>query len=227
MPGLNFLFDKDAYAVPGPQAETGMSMTQKSSRLAVKLYGGFSRVAAGDVNAGSDGYFELLALYGGLGLGTAEGGYSPVHWGYNFGADVIYQITPRFGVGVGAGYMRNSEGSLMTLVTETSTITLSGTPTLSAVPIRLGVFLTIPVAGKIDLTADAGATYYAGLKFDATQRLEFAADNWEVMSARASRSSVSDNLGFQGSLGFEYKISPRMGFFVEAVDATPVSRTST
>jgi len=211
---IDFIFDKDAYGVPSAQAEAMTSETQKFSRLSVRLYGGFSRVAAGDVNEGADGYFELFETYAALGYGTTTGGYKPVHAGYNFGADFIYQLSPAIGVGLGVGYLRSSSDSLMTFAGEGLAFTLSGTPTLSAVPIRLGVFLTFPIAGKISLTADAGAAYYAGLKLDATQRLEMDADNWQAMSVSGSRNG---NLGFQGSLGFEYRLSRGMGFFVEAL----------
>jgi hypothetical protein len=189
----------------------------KFSSLSFKLYGGLSRIAAGDLNDGSDGFFELLQIYGDMGIGTAEGGYSPVHGGYNFGGDIIFQLSPAIGVGLGIGYMRNSDDSEMTLTTTTETLTLTGRPVISAMPIRLGVFLTFPVSGKISLTADAGATYYHRLKFDATQRVEFTPTDWGEMSVSASRSSLSANLGFQGSLGFEYKLSEDLGFFVEAV----------
>jgi hypothetical protein len=211
--GLEFRFDKDAFAVPAAQTE--IVETRRLSRFAIRLYGGLSRVAAGDVNDGSDGFFELLEVYDALGLGTAEGGYSPVHWGANFGADLIFQLSRNVGIGLGVGYMRNSEDSEMIITNETESIALTATPTLSAVPIRLGVFFTIPVAGKIDLTADLGAAVYAGLKLDATQRIEFAADDWMEMTASGSRSSF-DNLGFHGSLGFEYEVSPTLGLFVEA-----------
>ncbi|NTV80872.1 MAG: hypothetical protein HGA24_05550, partial [Candidatus Aminicenantes bacterium] len=55
-----------------------------------------------------------------------------------------------------------------------------------------------------------------GLKLDGTQGLEFAADDWMRMTLEASERSGAD-IGFHGSLGFEYKLSPKLGFFVEAV----------
>lgn len=216
-PALNLSYNGDVFGTLEAPAGAVTSGPQRFSRLAVRLYGGYNYIAAGDVNDGTDGYFELMEAYAASGYGTTTGGYNPVHAGYNFGADFVYQITPVFGVGIGAGYMRSSKDSLMTLTSEMSTITLTATPTLSAVPIRLGVFLNFPVAGKIDLTANAGATYYAGLTLNATQRLEFTADDWTNMAMAAKRSSLSANLGFQGSLGVEYKLSPRMGFFIEAV----------
>jgi hypothetical protein len=221
-PGFDRLYDKIYYDAKGTMSTSaqGTATTgepNKFSRLSLRLYGGFSRLAAGDLNEGFDGYFELFELYDALGIGTASGGYNPVHAGYNFGADLVFQLTPNIGVGIGAGYLRSSKSSLMTLAVEGEEITLTGTPMLSAMPIRLAVFLTLPLGGKFNLTADAGGAYYAGLKLEAEQRLELTADYWEEMSLSASRSSLSDNLGFQGSLGFEYKISPKMGLFIEAV----------
>jgi hypothetical protein len=83
-------------------------------------------------------------------------------------------------------------------------------------PIRLGVFFGVPIDDKIDLTANIGVAYYAGLKFDFTQLIEQASGNWQDASISASRSDLS-NLGFQGSLGAEYRLSPTAGIFVEAV----------
>jgi hypothetical protein len=40
---------------------------------------------------------------------------------------------------------------------------------------------------------------------------------WLETSLSASRNSPFDNLGFQGSLGFEYMVSRKVGFFVEAL----------
>lgn len=223
-PGFDRLFDKVYYDAKGAASRSLQAAaaplageTKKPSSLSLRLYGGFSRLAAGDVNEGCDGYFELLELYAPLVDGTTSGGYSPIHAGYNFGADFIFQLSPNIGVGIGAGYLQSSKSSLMTLSATEGEITLTGTPKLSAMPIRLAVFLTVPLGGKLSLTADAGAAYYAGLKFEAEQRLEFTAVDWEEMSLSASRSSLSDNLGFQGSLGFEYKISSKMGLFFEAV----------
>jgi hypothetical protein len=224
-PGFDDLFDKIYYKIKGttskpPQATAApvAGEPKKPSALSLRLYGGFSRLAARDLNAGFDGFFELLELYEAMGAGSVTtGGYSPLHAGYNFGADLVFQLSPNIGVGIGAGYLQSSKSSLMTFSIDGGELTLTGTPKLSSMPIRLAVFFTLPLSGNLSVTADAGAAYYAALKLDATQRYEFDADNWQETSLSASRSSLSDNLGFQGSLGFEYKISQKMGFFIEAV----------
>jgi hypothetical protein len=213
-PGLSFLFDKDAFSVLGSQAEPAGA--KAFSRLSLKLYGGYNHMIAGDVNDGSDYFFELVEAYTAGGEGTYTGSYKPLHGGYDFGADLIFKITESFGIGVGAGYMRSSAASLATYTNEGLSVDITADTMLSAVPIRLGLFLDVPMGGKLNLTAGAGAAYYMGLKFDATQGLEFNDGSWETMNVAGTERSGID-VGFHGSLGFEYMFSPKLGFFVEAV----------
>lgn len=214
-PGFDGLIDKIFHANKAAELETGLAAGGTGfSRFSVRLYGGYSYLKAADINEGSDGYFELLELYNTwIPESTLTGAYEPVHGGMSFGGDFIYQITPNIGVGVGIGYLRSTETSDISLSDETGEITISGTPTISAMPVKLGLFFTLPVAGKINLTADVGAALYTGLKLDAAQRIT-QNDYWQEMSLSGSRSS---DIGFQGGLGVEYKFSPTMGFFVEAV----------
>jgi hypothetical protein len=194
----------------GGGAENGFS------KFSLKLYGGYSHIMATDINDGSAFYFDLIEAYAAEGFGTFTGGYKPVHGGYNFGADLIYQITPALGIGLGVGYMRNASDSLATWSEGEESVDILGDATITAMPIRLGLFLTVPLGDKFNLTADAGAAYYLGLKLNASQGLEWAADDWMRMTLEASERSGLD-IGFHGALGFEYRISPKLGFFVEAV----------
>lgn len=186
------------------------------SKLSLRLYGGYSHVLAGDINDGSAFYFDLIEAYAAEGFGEYTGSYKPVHGGYSFGADLIYQITPVVGIGLGFGYMRNAGDSLATWSGEGDTVDITAGATLTAMPIRLGLFLTVPMGPKLDLIANAGAAYYLGLKLDAYQGLEFAPDDWMRMTLEGSERSGLD-IGFHGSLGFEYKLTPKLGLFVEAV----------
>lgn len=185
------------------------------SKFSLKLYGGYSHVLAGDINDGSAFYFDLIEAYAAEGFGEYAGSYKPLHGGYNFGADLIYQISPSFGIGLGFGYMRSSSDSLATWSGEGETVDILAGGTLTAMPIRLGLFLTFPMGQKLNLTADAGAAYYLGLKLDAYQGLEFDADDWMRMTLEGREREGLD-IGFHGSLGFEYMLTPKLGLFVEA-----------
>ena len=189
----------------------------KSSLLALRLFGGFSQAEAGDINKGLDGYFEIFKLYSAIGYGTVTGGYNPLRNGYEAGADLVFQMNRHVGIGIGAGYMRFSKSSLMTFSHGSEDVKISSTPTLSAVPIRLGLFLTLPLGHKINLTVNGGVAAFAALKLDAPQRIDYPVSYRIETSLSASRNAPFDNLGFQGSLGFEFMVLPNTGFFVEAL----------
>ena len=210
---VSFRFDNEAYGAPALQAEP--AAPKDISKLSVRLYGAYSTIGAADMNKGARGLYDLFALYVSLGTGSAVGEYEPTHGGANYGADVIYQITPRIGVGLGAGYMKSSNEPLMAFAVGSAAGIITGGPTLSAVPVRLGVFASFPVSGKLDLTANAGGAWYAGLKLRVKERFDLSSSDWTEMNLTGSRSDLS-NLGFQGGLGLEYKLSRTMGFFVEA-----------
>jgi hypothetical protein len=212
---IDFIYPKTFEGVSLAVQDAPMSGA-RFSRLSVKLYGGYAYMLAGDVNDGTDYYFEILDLYSAEGLWTVTGSYKPVHGGYDFGADLIYQFSPRFGVGLGVGYMRSSRNSLGTWADEAESVLLTAGATLTAMPIRLGLFYDVPLSRTFNLTLNAGAAYYAGVKLEATERLEFSADDWENMSLVGTQRSGAD-IGFHGSLGLEYLFSPKVGFFVEAV----------
>lgn len=223
-PGFDTLYYETRGATPkSPQAKVADTASgtggakKKSSAFRVKLYGGYSLLSPKDVNDGSDGYFEILELYAASGGGSTSGGYRPLNSGINVGADIIFQLTPNIGVGIGAGYLQTSKTSQMTATLTDAELDVTGTPKLSAMPIRLALFLTFPLGEKLSLTADAGAAVYAGLKLDASQRIENITGQWESTSLKASRTSLSGNLGFQGSLGIDYAFAQNMGFFIEAV----------
>lgn len=185
-------------------------------KIDLRIHGGYSYLKAADVNTGSGG---LVGFYKTLAELVPEyafgGGYEPLHAGYDVGVDAVFLLSPRFGIGLGAGYLRSSGKIDGILTIDTSEMVFEGGPVLSAMPIRLGLFVTLPLAGRLSLTANAGAAYYAGLKFHDHYRYD-ASGNWGEQEINASRWSLAKNLGFQGGLGFDFRIGPKMGFFVEA-----------
>lgn len=194
-------------SAPAPASAGGV-------KIDLRLHGGLSYVSAADVNAGSAGFFDYVQYMADLNGASTQGGYGALHAGYDLGGDIVFMLSPRFGIGVGAGYLKNSKTSLLSETFEGQEGSLEGGPSLSAIPIRLGIFYTMPLGKKLSLTANAGAAYYASLKFNYHLRLSDPA-GWLDETIDGSRSSVSDNLGVQGGLGLEYAMSPKMGFFCE------------
>ncbi len=214
LPAIAGLLDVDWGAGAGrPSPATPGSSA--ISRLSLRLYGGFSYLAAGDVNSGASHYFDVMNIYSAMGNGTVSGRYHPLHAGFDFGGDLIYQITSKIGVGLGVGYLRSSNDSGIAIVGYYNYTVTAGTA-LSAVPIRLFASFGLPLLEKLDLIVDGGAAYYALLKFDHWDRVVWPMGGGTNESVSATRSNPSGNLGFQGSLGLEYRLSSRWGFFIKA-----------
>ena len=204
------LFLAAILSAPAPALAEGGGL-----KFDLRIHGGFSRLAAGDVNTGSGGmveFYKLFALYGDY---TYSGGYEPLHGGYDAGADVILLLSSRFGVGIGIGFLRSTGDADMTLTPpDSGDMIFEGGSTLSAFPIRAGLYYSLPIVGNLSLTANGGVAFYAGLRF----RDRFHVEQGPIFSTQvitATRTSLSKNLGYQGGLGLEYKITPRMGLIVE------------
>jgi hypothetical protein len=198
------------FAVPLPAAASGGGI-----RMDLRLHGGYGYLAAKDVNAGSGGvydFYKLLAEYGGYGL---AGDYQALHGGYDFGVDLVFPLSPRFGVGVGLGYLRSAGKADMTLTIEDQELAVSGGPSLSAVPFRLGLFATLPISGRLSLTANAGAAVYLALRFHDRYGYE-QGGLWGRQDIVGNRTSFTANIGAQGGLGFDYRMARAWGVFVEA-----------
>lgn len=197
-----------AFLDPAPAVGAGVKMD-------LRVHGGYSRLAAADVNAGSGGIFDFYKLFIEYGGYEGEGGYRALHGGYDFGADLVFLLGPRFGVGVGLGYLRSAGKGDLTLTIEDQALDVTGGPSLSAIPLRLGLYYTLPVAGRLSLTANAGAAVYLGLRFHD----RYAYDQggiWGRQDIIGNRTSLSANLGGQGGLGFDYRFGSKWSFFVEA-----------
>jgi hypothetical protein len=181
----------------------------------LRIHGGFSRLAAGDVNTGSGGMYAFYKLFADYGDYTSSGGYEPLHGGYDAGADVILLLSSRFGVGLGIGFLKSTGDADMTLTPpDSGDMIFEGGSTLSAFPIRAGLYYSLPIVGNLSLTANGGVAFYAGLRF----RDRFHVEQGPIFSTQvitATRTSLSKNLGYQGGLGLEYKITPKLGAIVE------------
>ena len=183
-------------------------------KIDLRVHGGYSRLAASDVNEGSGGileFYKLIAEYGGY---NYEGGYKPLHGGYEAGFDFVFLLGPRFGVGLGAGYLRSASEGRLSMTSDTGEMSFDSRLVLSGLPVRLGVYYALPLGRRLSLTANAGAALYVVRTFNDHYSFE-AGINWGSQDINADRFGFSD-LGFQGGLGLDFRISSTMGVFVEA-----------
>jgi hypothetical protein len=209
---------------------TTMALLMPASALAdvkisLKIQGGWAYISGGDANNGTQAFYDWgRTRFGPPSGALIEGGFSPLHGGYEIGADVIFQITKTFGLGVGMSYLKmNStfDESMMEIRQNAEDLTpffVYEATELNAMPIRLGAFFFWPVNDKLDITANGGPSWCL--------RLKYHADWWlsrfdpldmppsQHLATRAETGTLA--MGLQGGVGIEYRLLPRIGLFVEA-----------
>jgi opacity protein-like surface antigen len=195
-------------------------------KVSLKLQGGWAYLTAGDVNPGTQAFFDWGKIYfappsGGL----IEGDYEAIHTGYEFGGDLIFELNRNIGIGLGSGYLQMSWGGpphvMMEIIHDPPygglvNFFTAGTK-LNAIPIRIGLFLSLPMSKKFDFAAHAGFSYYLQAEYHAdwyvsvTTQVESPSQHLSTSAGKKK-----NGLGFQGGLGIEYKPIRRIGLFVEA-----------
>jgi len=177
----------------------------KGIGLSVKIFCGYDHVAAGEINDGLMGivdYYKLFPSYTGSYL---NGQIGPFHSGFCFGADAIYRLTSRIGIGLGLSSVRWGNLDYIRLEDPIETHRLDSNIRVRAIPVRLGVFYTLPVSKRINLIFNAGPSYYF---VKHTYNMQY---NPYFVSQKAH----GRGWGFHGGLGFELQWNSRSTFFVE------------
>jgi hypothetical protein len=179
------------------------------SRFAIRLSGGLGYLSLGEMNAGIRGVLNDIAFERDIHTNST---YNDLKMGTNFGADLIYYLTPKIGVGIGGEFIHGRKTSTYSF-TGTQSGYISSAPILTAVPLKVGLFFNTPLSGKIEFTATLGAGYYR-TSLDNTYGWEIA----NVAPATTERIKVSAwSPGFHAGVGLEYSIGRRFALFFEAL----------
>lgn len=185
------------------------------SKWSLRISGGWAYLQAGDVNAGTKAFLD----WGRSQFEFASGEYRELHGGYEIGGDLIFGLGRNFGIGIGAGFLRGSEKSQVSCAQSDygPEAIFTTESTLSATPVRIFVCLTRPLNGKIDITANVGISYFAGVRYNAPWQetyisvvSEYGAD----ITTAAHRPRTP--LGLSGGFGLEYHLTTRIAVLLEA-----------
>ncbi len=195
-------------------------------KVSFRLHGGWATISGGDINHGTQALFDWAELYYAPPYSDQiEGGYTPLHRGYEVGGDLIFGLTRTLGIGIGAGYTKMSRALYDSWIEihhslEEIYYKIFEGAELEAMSIRLGLFLSLPIASKIDFTANAGLCGYLRARYHADWLIGRAGyvSNWRDpynnISTRADQKKFP--IGFQAGAGIEYRLLPKIGLFIEA-----------
>ncbi|MCX6558201.1 MAG: hypothetical protein NTW95_12365 [Candidatus Aminicenantes bacterium] len=186
-------------------------LKMEASAFKFRIFGGGIYLQGGDLNSGLQGWTDYWKAYRNLqGYTQQTGSFNPVHFGLNVGGDVILQLSPHWGLGVGTEYIMATKSSVFAFQSLTKQINWNILGKVQAVPAKLSVFYFMPVKDSLTIVIHAGAGYYS-----AKTRLESLTDvdpNMEYIIDASAQGT-----GFHGGLGLELKLSTGVHFFIEGV----------
>jgi len=179
-------------------------------KFELKLTGGLTYMGLGDWNA------HILDWNSSRRRSVeADGGSiikenKTLHWGGEISGDVLCNLSSRFALSIGVGFLsgRQKDGA------ETLRDTVTGKNTIdtkvSASSIRAGGFYYIPMFSQARISLGAGLGYYFA-KFDEFYRREPGDGYW----IDSDFDGKGGGLGFDGTVGFEYSVSKNIVLVVE------------
>jgi hypothetical protein len=177
-------------------------------RFTIRLYGAPGLFSGGEINdvRGLADYYNYLADAAGF---TVGGEYKPAHFGLEAGVDFIFNLTPRVGIGLGVGYLNAARESVITLTSGSSEFTQTLRPAYGSIPLRLGVFWTIPVSSRMSIALSAGPEIHFAR----------ASTSWQLDQGpdfiRYENDVTGMGFGFHGAAAVEIKLSGRIGLLLE------------
>ena len=180
----------------------------------LKLGGGAGSLSGGELTSFASGTNELLRDIARLAGATMSGALENAKWGLELEGELVYNISGRFGIGLGAGYIRASADSLAELRAGTlGRIAIGWKPVFTVVPVTVSGHYRFPVAPRLNVFARAGIGYYfAKLDYKTLEESELYGLTLREENDGTARKS---GWGVQGGVGLEVRISSRLSLYFE------------
>ncbi len=182
----------------------------KGIGLSLRLSGGLDYFSAGDIDKGTRGEFDSTADFLSSAGYTLDKRTESFRTGFDVSGDIIFYIKPRVGIGLGAGFIRATETNLLVVTGKNIILDhqIGVAPKITAVPIRLGLFFTLPIHRLLSISLNGGASLYlAKYSYDLST-------TWDDMNNIRQHANAK-GLGFHGGIGLEVSLNPRVAFFIE------------
>jgi len=179
--------------------------------LSLKLTGGMTYFSGGDVGVGTRGMYDYNSNFLVSQGFTLESFLKPFHFGAEASGDIVFNLNPKFGIGIGSGFIYASSRSLLNYYEEEFKYYLFqmvSQPEIRVVPLRVGMFFSLPIHRLFNITINAGPVLYFA-KYNYT--LGADGDNLDSLYQEAS----AKRMGFQGGIGLEINLNQRAIFLIE------------
>lgn len=192
-------------------------------KLTLQLKGGWYVYSGGDLEAGFGGMYDTAVdIITSSGVPIQRNMKKTSHSGFEVGGDLVYCITPRFGIGIGASrFGAKKESVLYYEVMSPDYDTLRAQPIINVTVLRLGLFYSHPFAGRLAISVHGGpALYNAEYEYGMgiTRRaIGLPVVQMGLLPTGLNQDAKAKKLGVEGGVGFEFNPNPYVAFFIEAL----------
>lgn len=206
--------------------------------FSLKAIGGYSLVDSGDINGAIRGFQQQYADYGSLSGTNARLSLDEMRGVLDFRAELLMKWTPHLAIGFGIEAISQSSRGSGAINSDIVTEYWWGTDyetmayesetafQLSAVPIMVNLYYFFPIGRRASVYLQSGVGYYcARVKYtdDYTSDSSIRGESWYYLNdlyefsyaGSIQETSKAYALGFQGGLGVDISLSPRMGLLAE------------
>jgi len=188
-----------------PAAGSGLS-------FGLKLSGGMNYLSMADPNANLQGWTDFFTdIADPIPFVSMTGGFGSIHWGMNFEGDIIILFNNSFGIAFGAGFIQGKHGTddSVDFTSIFGDETITDEMTVSAIPLRFGLYVFLPMTPGAKVFLNAGGGYYLA-KWTSAWRDEWNG-NWETMNQEATAGGI----GFHGGLGVIVDLTQNIALTIE------------
>jgi hypothetical protein len=185
-------------------------------KVTLKLEGGWNASSGGDITRGIKGMYDNAAasvFASGLPiLEDVKGSYSG---GIEAGGDLIYCLTPLFGIGIGAARVSTGkESHILFRQEDLQYYSLRIWPRTRLSALRASLFYSLPFASRLAISFRGGpALYSAHYNYSMGGNSSFLRNG--LVHKSYSQEVKAKQIGFEGGLGFEFNPNPFVAIFVE------------
>lgn len=178
--------------------------------LSLKMTVGPTFFGGGDIKKGDQGLYDsasdLISSYGFI----MDKRFKNFDSGFEVLADVVYNLNPNLGFGIGFGYIHLTQQSRLFFhePNDYGENQMGTSPRVTAYPLRLGAFYNFPLNQLIHINLNGGASFYI-TKF--SNRLY---TNWYPLDV-INQKAHAIGLGLHGGVGIEINFMPRAAFILE------------
>jgi hypothetical protein len=195
----------------GPQVEEEEEKGYRPIGLSLKITGNWSSFSSGDIDTGSAGMFDQVRDYvTSLGYTVQSQKKLTFHSGYGFAGEIIYDLNPRLGIGLKVGrFHAYKQSTLQYSGAVPPSWGMGSIPDIGSTSLELELRYTLPLHRVLAVVLSGGPEiHFVKFKY---------ARNFKLPSLEESIDQRADasGLGFQGSLGLEVSLNPRLALVLE------------